>query len=115
MALRVWVVLVLLFLFIPIVIIPVFALNSSKVQSWPVTSFTLDWVNLTINDPEVRSALGLSAKIALLATALALQLGSLVAFPVHRTTLFGRVAISLSLALLPALRGAITGTGLLSR
>jgi len=33
MALRVWVVLVLLFLFIPIVIIPVFALNSSKVQS----------------------------------------------------------------------------------
>src|SRR5258708_3458260 len=114
MALRVWVVLVLLFLFIPIVIIPVFALNSSKVQSWPVTSFTLDWVNLTINDPEVLSALGLSVKIALLTTALALVLGSLAAFAIHRTAFFGRDAISLFLVLPLALPGIITGVALRS-
>src|SRR6266487_1506999 len=86
MALRVWVVLVLLFLFIPILLIPVYALNSSKIQSWPLTSFTLNWVNLTLNDPEVVSAVGLSVRIALVTTVFALVLGSLAAFAIHRTT-----------------------------
>jgi putative spermidine/putrescine transport system permease protein len=113
-ALRVWVVLVLLFLFIPILIIPLFALNSSKIQSWPVTSFTLDWVNLTINDPEVVSAVDLSVRIALVTTAFALVLGSLAAFAIYRTTFFGRDAISLLLVLPLALPGIITGIALRS-
>ncbi len=113
-ALRIWVVLVLLFLFIPIIIIPLFALNSSKIQAWPVTSFTLDWVNLTINDPEVVSAVGLSVRIALVTTALALILGSVAAFAIYRTTFFGRDAISLLLILPLALPGIITGIALRS-
>src|SRR5207247_4451092 len=93
MALRVWVVLVLLFLFIPILLIPLFALYSSKIQSWPLTSFTLNWVNLTLNDPEVVSAVGLSVRIALVTTVFALVLGSLAAFAVHAPPFVARVVI----------------------
>src|SRR2546421_489305 len=114
MALRVWVVLVLLFLFIPILLIPAYALNSSKIQSWPLTSFTLGWVNLTLNDPEVVSAVGLSVRIALVTTVFALVLGSLAAFAIHRTTFFGRDAISFLLVLPLALPGIITGISLRS-
>src|ERR1051325_8585397 len=106
-ALRVWAALVLLFLFIPILLIPVFALNASKVQAWPPSSFTLNWVNITLADPEVVSALGLSVRIALAATAFALVLGSLAAFAVHRTSFFGKDAISLLLVLPLALPGII--------
>lgn len=113
-ALRVWAALVLLFLFIPILIIPVFALNASKVQAWPPTSFTLNWVNLTIADPDVVSALGLSVRIALVATACALALGSLAAFAIHRTSFFGKDAVSLLLVLPLALPGIITGIALRS-
>src|SRR6266571_3913475 len=104
MALRVWVVLVLLF--------PLYALNSSKIQSWPLTSFTLNWVNLTLKDPEVVSAVGLSVRIALVTTVFALVLGSLAAFAIHRTTFFGRGAISFLLVLPLALPGIITGISL---
>src|SRR6266700_3585665 len=113
-ALRVWVVLVLLFLFIPILLIPAYALNSSKIQSWPLTSFTLSWVNLTLNDPEVVSAVGLSVRIALVTTVFALVLGSLAAFAIHRTNFFGRDAISFLLILPLALPGIITGISLRS-
>jgi len=113
-ALRVWAALVLLFLFIPILLIPLYAFNSSKIQSWPVTSLTLSWVNLTLNDPEVLSAIGLSVRIALVTTAGALVLGSLAAFAIHRTTFFGKDAISFLLVLPLALPGIITGIALRS-
>ena len=39
-ALGVWVVLVLAFLYLPIVIICLYAFNSSNVQSWPIAGLT---------------------------------------------------------------------------
>ncbi|HEV2218454.1 MAG TPA: ABC transporter permease [Candidatus Dormibacteraeota bacterium] len=113
-ALRVWVVLVLLFLFIPIAIIPIFALNASKVQAWPPTSLTFSWINLTLSDPDVVSAIGLSVRVALVTTAAALVLGSLAAFAIHRTNFFGKDAISFLLVLPLALPGIITAIALRS-
>jgi len=112
--LRVWVVLVLLFLFIPIAIIPIFALNASKVQAWPPSSLTFSWINLTLNDPDVISAIGLSVRIALVTTAASLVLGSLAAFAIHRTNFFGKDAVSFLLVLPLALPGIITAIALRS-
>ena len=41
--LRTWVVLVLAFLFIPIVLIVLYAFNSSNIESWPIAGFSLHW------------------------------------------------------------------------
>lgn len=113
-ALRAWVVGVLLFLFLPIATIVIFAFDRSNVQSWPIKHFTTHWVTVAWDDPAVRSALWLSVKAGVAATALALVLGSLAAFGVHRFRFFGRDAISLFLVLPIALPGIITGLALRS-
>src|ERR1700692_3419710 len=108
-ALRVWVVLILLFLFIPMALIPLYAFNSSNIESWPLPGLTTSWINTTWNDPEVRTALGLSLRAGLTATALALILGSCAAFAIHRMTFFGRDMVSLLFVLPLALPGFVTG------
>jgi len=113
-ALVVWTIGVLLFLFTPIATIVIFAFDKSNIQSWPIKHFTLHWVSVAWQDPQVKSALWLSVKAGLAATVLALILGSLAAFGVHRFRFFGRETISLVLILPLALPGIITGLALRS-
>jgi len=111
-ALRVWTVLILLFLFIPIVLILVYAFNSSTIEDWPLPGLTTKWIALTWNDPEIQAALLLSLQAGLAATGLALVLGSCAAFAIHRMTFFGRDVVSLLFILPLALPGIVTGMAL---
>jgi putative spermidine/putrescine transport system permease protein len=111
-ALGVWVVLVLAFLYIPIAVICLYAFNSSNVQSWPIAGLTTKWFSPAIHNGDMQHAIGLSLKAAVLATATALVLGSAAAFGVHRFRFFGRESISFLLVLPIALPGIITGMAL---
>ena len=111
-ALRVWVVLVLAFLFTPIVLIVLYSFNRSNIESWPIAGFSLHWYSVAFHDPQVRSAFLLSVRVGLFATALALVLGSAVAYALYKFKFFGREAISLLLVLPLALPGIITGIAL---
>ena len=91
-----------------------FAFDRSTVQSWPIQNYTTHWFSVAWDDPAVRSALWLSVKAGAAATFLALVLGSLAAFGVHRYRFFGREAISLFIVLPIALPGIITGLALRS-
>jgi putative spermidine/putrescine transport system permease protein len=111
-ALRLWVVLVLLFLFLPIATVILYAFNSSNIQSWPLAGWSTKWFSVAWHDPQVRSALWLSVKAALFATLIAMLLGSAAAFAVHKFRFFGREVVSLVLVLPLALPGIITGIAL---
>src|SRR5271166_4364874 len=111
-ALRVWVALVLAFLFIPIVLIVLYAFNQSNIESWPIPGFSVHWFAVAWNDPQVRAAFLLSVRVGLLATVLALLLGTSVAYALHQFRFFGREAISFLLVLPLALPGIITGIAL---
>jgi putative spermidine/putrescine transport system permease protein len=111
-ALRVWGALVLLFLFVPILLIVVYAFDPATVESWPIHGFTMHWFTVAWNDPAVRQAFLLSVEVALLATATALVLGSAVAYALHQFRFFGRDAISFLLVLPIALPGVVTGLAL---
>jgi putative spermidine/putrescine transport system permease protein len=111
-ALRIWVGVVLAFLFVPIGLIVLYAFNSSNIESWPISNFTLHWFNVAWHDEQVRNAFLLSVRVALVAMALAVILGSTVAYGVHQFNFFGREAISLLLVLPLALPGIITGIAL---
>jgi len=111
-ALRVWVALVLAFLYVPIAIICLYAFNKSIVQSWPIPGLTTKWFGPTIHDDAMRQALYLSLEAGALATLAALVLGSAAAFGVHRFRFFGREAISFLLVLPIALPGIVTGMAL---
>ena len=104
--------LVLAFLWIPIVIICVYAFNSSNVQSWPIAGLTLKWFGPAIHDPDMQTALKLSLKAGAIATVTALLLGSAASFGVHRFRFFGREAVSFLFVLPIALPGIITGMAL---
>jgi putative spermidine/putrescine transport system permease protein len=111
-ALRIWVALVLAFLFLPIAFIVLYAFNKSNIESWPISHFSLHWFAVAWHDPQVRSAFLLSIRVGLVATVLAMLLGSAVAFALHRFRFFGRDAISFLLVLPIALPGIITGIAL---
>ena len=110
--LRIWVVLILLFLFIPILLIFFYAFNTSNIQSWPIPGLTVKWFSATWADENVRSALVVSLQAGLTATVIALVLGSCAAFAIHRTPFFGREVVSLLFVLPLALPGIITGLAL---
>jgi putative spermidine/putrescine transport system permease protein len=113
-ALACWSLLVVLFLWVPLAIILVYAFNTSNIQSWPIPGFTLRWFRVAWHDPEVRAALWLSFKCALVATGVALVLGTMAAAAVSRFRFFGREALSFLLVLPIALPGVITGIALSS-
>jgi putative spermidine/putrescine transport system permease protein len=104
--------LVIAFLWIPLVIIALYAFNDSNIQGWPITTWTLHWFHVAWHDPDVRSALWLSVKAGLLASGAALVLGTMAAAAVARFRFFGREAVSFLLVLPLALPGIITGMAL---
>jgi putative spermidine/putrescine transport system permease protein len=110
----VWTALIILFLFFPIAIIMLYAFNSSNVQSWPLPGLSTKWFSSTWHNAEVRQSLWLSVRAGLFATGIAIMLGSMAAFAVHRFRFFGREAVSLFLVLPLALPGIITGMALSS-
>jgi putative spermidine/putrescine transport system permease protein len=111
-ALGVWTGLVLLFLWIPLALIAIYAFNKSNVQSWPIPGFSTHWFSVAWHSQEIRDAVWLSVRVALLATAVALVLGSMAAFGVARFTFFGRDIVSFILVLPIALPGIVTGMAL---
>jgi putative spermidine/putrescine transport system permease protein len=112
LALGFWTVLVIAFLWLPLALIGIYAFNSSRIQSWPIPGWTLHWFRVAWNDPDVRSSIELSLKVGLLATGIALVLGSMAAFAIHRFRFFGRESVSFLLLLPIALPGIITGMAL---
>jgi putative spermidine/putrescine transport system permease protein len=110
--LAVWAVLVLLFLFLPIALIVVYAFNPSNVQGWPLPGLSTKWFGSTWHNSDMRTALYLSLKAGAVATTVALVLGSAASFAVHRFRFFGREAVSFLLVLPIALPGIITGMAL---
>jgi putative spermidine/putrescine transport system permease protein len=111
-ALRVWVALVLAFLFIPILLIVAYAFNRSNIESWPISGLSVHWFAVAWHDPQVRAAFLLSVRVGIFATVLALLLGTAVAYALHQFRFFGREAISFLLVLPIALPGIITGIAL---
>jgi putative spermidine/putrescine transport system permease protein len=111
-ALLVWSVLVLCFLWIPILIICLYAFNPSNVQSWPISGFSTKWFSPAIHDPNMQAALKLSLEAAALATGVALLLGTTAGLALNRLHFFGKEAVSFLFVLPIALPGIITGMAL---
>jgi putative spermidine/putrescine transport system permease protein len=103
---------VMVFLYLPIVTIVLYSFNADRSQTWPITNWTTSWYGEAIANEGIRDALLLSLQAAACATAIALVLGSLAAFAVHRFRFFGRETVSFVLLLPLALPGIVTGMAL---
>ncbi len=103
---------VLVFLYLPLVIIAIYAFNSGRLQSWPPQGFSVHWFQEALENRNVIRAVTNSLIAATFATAIALVLGTLASVAVHRYSFFGRQTISFLLVLPIALPGVVTGIAL---
>jgi putative spermidine/putrescine transport system permease protein len=102
----------LAFIYIPLIVIAIYAFNQSRSQAWPIDGFTLEWFDRAVHNPGVREAFWTSIKAGLGATAIALVLGTLASLAVSRYRFFGRDTISFLIVLPIALPGIVTGMAL---
>jgi putative spermidine/putrescine transport system permease protein len=102
----------LAFLYVPLLVIALYAFNSRRTLKWPIPGLTLEWFDRAFHNPGVRDALLTSIKAATGATAIALALGTLASFAVARHRFFGRETISFLVVLPIALPGIVTGMAL---
>ena len=115
LALKIAVAGVLAFLYVPFLIILLYAFSTEDATfTFPPPGLTLAWFGVAWGRPDIWAALWLSLRVATIATAVALVLGTLAALAVHRSRFFGREAISFLLLLPLALPGIVTGIALRS-
>jgi putative spermidine/putrescine transport system permease protein len=111
-ALVLFTVIVLLFLYIPLAVVARLSFNPVESLSWPPKGWTLDWWQRTWDTEGPRHALWNSIKVALAATAIAMIVGTLAAFAMQRFDFFGKNAVSFLLVLPIALPGIVTAVAL---
>ena len=111
-ALRAFMALGLLFIYVPLALVLVNSVNGDRTFAWPPHDFTLRWWSAAWDNAGAREALLTSVKAGLGATVIALLLGTMVAFAVQRFKFFGRDTLSLLIVLPIALPGIVTGIAL---
>ena len=103
---------VLGFIYIPLFVVIAYAFNEKGTTSWPPAGFSTRWVEAALANTGLKDAFMTSVAIALGAAAIALVLGSLLAFAVARHRFFGREAVSFVVVFPIALPGIVTGMAL---
>jgi len=114
-ALRLGAVGAILFLHVPMWLIFLYAFTTEEsAYTFPPPGLTLKWIPQAIQNTAMQDALFLTVRVAVLATLMALILGTLAAAAVYRFDFFGKDAISFMLVLPLALPGIVTGIAMRS-
>jgi putative spermidine/putrescine transport system permease protein len=104
--------LILVFVYVPIALVFVYALNDSASTAWPPQGYSLKWISEAIRNSALIQAFLTSVLVALGATVVALALGVLASLAVSRYEFFGREAVSFVVIFPIALPGIIPGIAL---
>ncbi len=103
---------VLAFIYVPLLVLAIYAFNASRSRHGRRPGFSLHWFGEAFSNPGISRAFFTSILAAPGATAIALVLGTLAALAVQRFQFFGRETISFLLVLPIALPGVVTGIAL---
>lgn len=112
LGLGVIVVAVLAFMYVPLMLVVLNSFNKSAVSSWPIREFSTTWWVQAWSNSALHQALLNSVLVAAGATAIAMILGTLVAFALQRYSFFGKETVNLLVVLPIALPGIVTGVAL---
>jgi putative spermidine/putrescine transport system permease protein len=100
------------FIYVPLIVLAIYAFNASNILEWPPPGLTLDWFPKAVENEFAREAFVTSLKAAAAATGIAIVLGTLASLAVARHRFFGRETISFLVVLPIALPGIVTGVAL---
>lgn len=113
-ALGVFAALVLVFLYLPVVVLIVFSFNDNVVTTLPLRGFTLGWYEKLFANSDMLAAIGNSFYVATFATILTLLIGVPAAFALDRANFPGKAVFRRIVVLPLALPGIITGISMLN-
>jgi putative spermidine/putrescine transport system permease protein len=102
----------LAFIYLPLALVAAYALNPSGTSAWPPAGVTLKWFGEALRNTGLQQAFLTSLGAAVLASSVAVVLGTLAALGVARNRFFGRETISLAVIFPIALPGIVTGMAL---
>jgi putative spermidine/putrescine transport system permease protein len=103
---------VLTFIYVPLAVVLLNSFSASATFAWPPPALTLRWWQVAASNAGVRTAVLTSVQVALLATVVAVVLGTLASMALVRYEFFGRDAVALLVVLPIALPGIVTGIAL---
>lgn len=103
---------VLAVIYVPLALVVLNSFNVNRTFAWPPRGLTVEWWRRAAENQGVLDALWVSVRVALLATAIALVLGTMAALALQRYRFFGRDVVSLLVILPIALPGIVTGIAL---
>jgi len=110
--LRILTLLALVIIYVPLLLVVLNSFNDSQTFAWPPTGLTFEWWRRAADSQGARDAVVLSVKVAALAAAVSLVLGTMAAMALQRYRFFGRDTVSLLIILPIALPGIVTGIAL---
>jgi putative spermidine/putrescine transport system permease protein len=110
--LRVGVGITLAFIYVPLIVIAIYAFNEGITLQWPPDSLSTKWFGEAVDNQGARDAVVNSLQVGAFATAVALVLGTLASLGVARHRFFGRETISFLVVIPIALPGIVTGVAL---
>ncbi len=90
---RLYVIFYLIFLYAPIILLPIFAFNDSQVIAFPLSGFTTKWFTDLANQPQLQAAVRTSVIIAVTTAVLSTCLGVFAARASTRYSFPGKGAI----------------------
>jgi len=92
--LRVFFVLLIVFLYAPIAILLIFSFNNSELPTFPLSGFTLHWYHQFLTNADLRAAIETSALVAAFSSVGAVLLGVLASIALVRRRFAGKAAVS---------------------
>jgi putative spermidine/putrescine transport system permease protein len=104
----------LLFMLVPLFLIILYSFSADVTFQFPPSGYTTQWYGEAMGRTDMWEAVWLSVKVALIATGIALVLGTMAAAALWKSSFFGKDYISLLFILPIALPGIITGISLRS-
>jgi putative spermidine/putrescine transport system permease protein len=102
----------LAFIYIPLIVIAIYAFNKGITLKWPPESLSTKWFGEAFHSQDVKDAFVNSLKVGAVATAIALVLGTLASLGVGRHQFFGRETVSFLVVIPIALPGIVTAIAL---
>lgn len=80
----------ILYILTPLVVVILYAFNTSEYLTWPLAGLTLDWFGAAFDDSKLVAALGNSVTIALVTMVLSVVIGTLFAYGMVRLKFRGK-------------------------
>lgn len=106
--------LLMLFMYLPIVLLIIFSFNDSRSLTWPLSGFTTSWYQKLFTNSDLLDALGNSFYVASCATLITLAVGIPSAMALDKYQFPGKTVFRRLLLLPIALPGIVTGIAMLN-